>query len=116
MAEITAHTGLSEDRVLEVMEVRAPLPLEPHPHGGNFIEPAEGDWWTERIQDNALLASLLAPLDSRQRRVIKLYYGQGLSQREIASRHGVSQMCISRVLSKSLQAMRRHAELQAIQE
>jgi RNA polymerase sigma-B factor len=116
MAEIAARTGLTEDQVVEAMDVRSPLPLEPHPYDWDSLGPAEGDWWTERLQDNALLVSLLAPLDSRQLRVIKLYYGEGLSQREIASRHGVSQMCISRMLSKSLQTMRRHAELQAMQE
>jgi RNA polymerase sigma-B factor len=114
--EITARTGLSEDRVLEAMEVRAPLSLDFPSPGEDSIEPTEVDSWTERIQDKALLASLLAPLSARQRQVIKQYFGEGLSQREIASRQGVSQMYISRVLSKSLEQMRRHAQSQALQE
>jgi RNA polymerase sigma-B factor len=116
IAEIEARTGLSEDRVLEVMAMRAPLSLDFPPQGGQSIEPTEDDSWTERLQDRALLASLLAPLNERQRLVIGLYFGEGLSQREIAARQGVSQMCISRALSKSLQEMRRLAEAQALQE
>jgi RNA polymerase sigma-B factor len=114
--EIAARTGLSEDRVLEAMEVRAPLPLDVLPQGGRFNSPTEDDSSTERIEDKALVASLLAPLNNRQRMAIELYFGEGLSQREIASRQGVSQMCISRLLKKSVQEMRTHAEIQAAQE
>jgi RNA polymerase sigma-B factor len=110
--EIAARTGLSEDRVREALDVRSPLALDFPPEGGQPMEPTEDDSWTERLQDRALLASLLAPLNERQRLVIGLYYGEGLSQREVASRLGVSQMCISRVLKQSLQEMRRHAAAQ----
>ena len=117
VAEITAGTGLSENRVLEAMAVRSPLPLERLPQDGRSNTPTEDDSWTERLEEKALLASLLAPLDKRQRLVIELYFGEGLSQHEIASRQGVSQMCISRVLRKSLQEMRSQAEiLQGSQE
>ena len=112
-AEIMVRTGLSEDRVLEVMKMHAPLSLDFPPPGGQSIEPTEEDSWTERLQDQAMLASLLAQLNERQRQVIGLYYGEGLSQREIASRQGVSQMAISRVLATSLKEMRRHAEAEA---
>jgi len=116
IAEISARTGLPEDRVVEALEVRSPISLDFPSTAEWSFEPMEADSWTERLLNDALIASLLAPLDERQRLVIQLYFGEGLSQREIASRQGVSQMCISRVLSKSVQEMRERAEAQALQE
>jgi RNA polymerase sigma-B factor len=109
VAELAARTGLSEDRVQEALDVRSPQSLDFPPVGGQSVEPAEDDSWTELLQDRALAASLLASLNERQRVVIELYFSEGLSQREVASRLGVSQMSISRVVKQSLQKMRRHA-------
>jgi RNA polymerase sigma-B factor len=117
--EIMERTGLTEDQVLEAMEVRLPLSLDVPPREGQWgpaLEPSEQDGWTERLEDSALLASLLAPLTARQRRVIEMSYVEGLSQMEIGRRLGVSQMCVSRLLAKSLGQMRQHARAQARRE
>jgi len=113
--EVAARTGLSEEKVLEAMEVRLPLSLD-FPHGaGQCLEPAEEDVGIERLDDGALLDSLLAPLSEHQRRVIRMSFVEGLSQLEIGRRLGVSQMCISRLLAKSLRHMRKHARAQAME-
>ena len=110
VAEIAARTGFPDERVLEALEVRDPLPLElPHTSGQSF-EPVHRDASTDRQHDEALLASLLDRLDDRRRMVIELYFGEGLSQREIGLRLGVSQMTISRLLHTALQQMRRQAD------
>jgi RNA polymerase sigma-B factor len=117
--EIMERTGLTEDRVLEAMEVRLPLSLDVTAREGQWgpaLEPSEQDGWTERLEDQALLTSLLAPLTERQRRVIEMSYVEGLSQMEIGRRLGVSQMCVSRLLAKSLGQMRQHARAQARRE
>jgi RNA polymerase sigma-B factor len=116
IAEVAARTGLAEEQVLEVMGVRFPLSLDLRHREGLSLEPSEADSWTERLEEGALLASLLAPLTERQRQVIRMRFVEGLSQREIGQRLGVSQMAISRLLGKVLGQMRKHAEAQAKQE
>jgi RNA polymerase sigma-B factor len=114
--EVAARTGLSEDQVLEAMEVRLPLSLDFPQREGQSLEPSEEDSWTEELENGALLASLLAPLTERQRHVLRLRFVEGLAQHEIARRLGVSQMAISRLLAKSLAQMRKHAAAQAKHE
>jgi RNA polymerase sigma-B factor len=113
ISEVAARTGLSEDKVLEAMEVRLPLSLDLPQPDGQSLEPSEEDRLTERLEDGALLASLTAPLTERQRHVIQLHFVEGLSQLEIGRRLGVSQMCISRLLAKSMVQMRNYARAQA---
>lgn len=110
IAEVMARTGFSEDDVLEAMEVTSPLSLDVPLRGNHSLEPMADDSWTEQVEDGALLVSLLAQLTARQRRVVELYFLRGLSQVEIARRLGVSQMAVSRLLSKCLAKMRRRAE------
>ena len=116
IAEVAARTGLSEEQVLEAMEVRCPLSLDLPQRDGSSLEPSEADSWTERLEDGALVDSLLASLTERQREVIRMRFAEGLSQREIGQRLGVSQMAISRLLAKTLGQMRNRAEGQAKQE
>jgi RNA polymerase sigma-B factor len=114
--EVMARTGLSEDQVLEAMEVRLPLSLDAPYRDGQSLEPSEEDPWAERLEDEALLRSLLEALTDRQRLVIRLSYVEGLSQVEIGRRLGVSQMYVSRLLAKSMAQMRKHARSQALRE
>ncbi len=48
------------------------------------------------------LGPALATLDDRERRLIELRFVQDLSQSEIASRLGMSQMHVSRLLRRAL--------------
>lgn len=45
-------------------------------------------------------------LDERERQIVALRYGEGLLQREIAERFGISQMQVSRILARALERMR----------
>lgn len=114
--EVAARTGLSEEQVLETMEVQLPLSLDFPQRDGQCLEPVEDDSWTEKLENGALLDSLLAPLTEKQRHVIRLRFVEGLPQHEIGRRLGVSQMAISRLLTRSLAQMRTHAEALAKQE
>jgi RNA polymerase sigma-B factor len=53
-----------------------------------------------------LLQGLLARLPERDRRIVELRFVQELTQNEIAARVGVSQMCVSRVLARTLGRLR----------
>ena len=58
------------------------------------------------IEDRSVLALALAKLSSHDQRILQLRFVEGLTQSEIASRLGVSQMQISRLLAASLQSLR----------
>jgi RNA polymerase sigma-B factor len=116
IAEVATRTGLSEEEVLEAMEVFPPLSLESPYADGQSLEPCQEDQEPPRLEDCALIASLVAPLSPRQQQVIEMRFVEGLTQLEIGRRLGVSQMCISRLLAKSLRQMRERAETQALAE
>jgi RNA polymerase sigma-B factor len=110
ISEVAVRVGLSADQVLEAMEVTPPLSLDSARRKGRPLEPSEDDPGPQRLEDYALVASLVAPLTERQQQVIELRFGEGLTQLEIAARLGVSQMCVSRLLAKCLRQMREQAE------
>jgi RNA polymerase sigma-B factor len=58
------------------------------------------------IEDRSVLALALKKLSPRDQRILRLRFVEGLTQSEIASRLGVSQMQISRLLAASLQSLR----------
>lgn len=60
----------------------------------------------EAVIDRQTLRPLLARLPARERRILAMRFGGQLSQTEIASHVGVSQMHISRLLARSLTALR----------
>ncbi|WP_371637317.1 SigB/SigF/SigG family RNA polymerase sigma factor [Streptomyces zaomyceticus] len=60
----------------------------------------------ELIESLTALRPLLARLDERDRRILELRFGEELTQREIGHRVGLSQMHVSRLLSRILTELR----------
>ena len=60
----------------------------------------------ERTEDRASLAPALAQLPAREREILRMRFEEGLPQTQIAERVGLSQMHVSRLIRKSLAAMR----------
>ena len=58
------------------------------------------------IDDRSVLATALEQLAPRERAILGLRFGEGLTQSEIAARMGVSQMQISRILAASIDRLR----------
>jgi RNA polymerase sigma-B factor len=109
--EIAAYLRISDDRVLEAMDVgmsqRAMSLDQPiAPDSGITIDIGGEDRGYERVEGHDLLQRLLARLPEREREVVELHFFDGLTQSEIAGRLGVSQMCISRTLNRTLGRMR----------
>ena len=48
----------------------------------------------------------MAQLPGRERLILQLRFAEGLTQSEIAERVGISQMHVSRLLNRSLEALR----------
>ena len=58
------------------------------------------------MEQRMLLRSGMAELADRELEILQLRFFDGLTQREIAERVGISQMHVSRLLRRSLEDMR----------
>lgn len=110
--ELAAELGVSEEAAGEAVSAGLAyrtVPLDaPRGRGGQPISDTLGDADThlDQIDDRETLRSLLRGLPERERTVLLLRYFESLSQTQIAERVGISQMHVSRVLTKSLARLR----------
>ena len=115
--EIATAAGVSEEEVLEAMEagqayrftsLDAPVPGEDA--GGSLATSlGEDDVNMVDVEHRVALSPLLAKLPARQQKIIHLRFFEGLTQSEIATRLGISQMHVSRLLARSLAQLRQDA-------
>jgi RNA polymerase sigma-B factor len=108
---LAEHIGDSEEQVLDAMAAsastdRVPLDSPTSGRDDEMLTLAERlgreDAGFERVEDRRTVASVLPVLTDREREVLTLRFFGGLSQTEIATRIGVSQMQVSRVLRAAL--------------
>ena len=109
VAEMAVYLQVDADLVLEALETASAYITVPLP-----ITADESDRMTKAFEDSGLelveqretLRPLLARLPARQQRILLLRFARGMSQSQIATEIGVSQMHVSRLLAKSLAALR----------
>lgn len=108
--EIAAESGVSEEEVLEALEAghayRSASLDSPGPEGdtlGSRLGRLEDEY--EKAEDRAVLLPHLSSLPERERLILKLRFVDDLTQSEIAQRIGISQMHVSRLLTRSLAAL-----------
>lgn len=113
VAEIAARLDVPAEAVAETLDVaraRSSTPLDSSPEGldrlGALGVVADEDPGFERAENRALLDAALAELTEQERRVVALRFAEGKTQSEIGKVIGVSQMQVSRLLSRSLAKMR----------
>jgi len=112
MEALAARCGMSVERVVEALELRVTqrtLSIDgPTGPGADdpVIELGEEDTGFRQLENRQLLANLLGRLPERDRRIVELRFIEELTQAEIADRVGVSQMCVSRVLARTLGRLR----------
>lgn len=113
--EIAAEIGLDTDTVAEVLSLDGcftPDSLDkslPMGDGGTSSlgeRLGAADEGFDRIETRAVLAPLVAELGERDRQVVRLRFVEGLTQREVGDRIGVTQMQVSRILSRILSDFR----------
>lgn len=109
--EIAISTGATEDEVIEALEAgqgyRSASLDAPGPDGealGSRL--GVNDAAFSDAEHRAALSPHLARLPERDRQILILRFVEGLTQSEIADRIGISQMHVSRLLSRSLTALR----------
>jgi len=114
VAELAERLGVGEDDVIEALEAGgaySTVPLDggddedsPGPSLGDTLGVEEGAF--ETVENIASLKPLLADLPPRERRILVLRFFEGRTQSEIAAELGISQMHVSRLLSRSLGSLR----------
>jgi RNA polymerase sigma-B factor len=111
-AEIAERAGAWEEDVLEAMEANSLYRLP-------SIDAARTDGETrasdersgvedeefDAVEDRVAVRELLSVLPARERRIVWLRFFEGRTQSEIATDVGISQMHVSRLLSKSLETL-----------
>ncbi len=115
--EIASALGEDPETVqlaLRVRKTRAPLRLL-DPEGdeeseGRQIWPGSEDPGFSRAEDRIILGSAAGLLSREERQILTLRFYEDLTQTEIAKRLGVSQMKVSRSLSRSLARLLRALE------
>ncbi|MCX4398588.1 MULTISPECIES: SigB/SigF/SigG family RNA polymerase sigma factor [unclassified Streptomyces] len=118
--ELAEHMGLSEDEVTEGIVAAngyaagsLDMPADPseagrrHAPGRTFADVLGGpDPALETVENLHTLAPLLGCLDARERRIIDMRFGQEMTQAKIGAELGISQMHVSRLISRILRKLR----------
>ena len=116
--ELAAEAQVSEEEVLEALEagqayrfasLDAPSPGDDDGDSIGAHLGAEDSGMVD-AEHRASLSPLISRLPQREQTILHLRFFEGLTQSEIASRLGISQMHVSRLLARSLAQLRAAAE------
>lgn len=118
VAELAAALGATQDEILEALEASAAYrgsSLDA-PRGGSDEPDARtlgdtlgtGEQGYGHSEARVVVADLLETLPEREATIVRLRFYEELTQSEIAERVGISQMHVSRLLRRSLLALREH--------
>jgi RNA polymerase sigma-B factor len=109
--QIAEAAGVRDEDVLEALDAGnryRPTSLDVAPGGGaGESVPGDADGEFASVEDRATLLNLLHRLPEREQRVMYMRYFEDMTQAEIAQAIGVSQMHVSRLLSRSLHTLAR---------
>ena len=117
VSELATRVGMSEEEILEGLEsanAYSPLSLDaPDPSGelGAVIDQlGDYDDALDAVIDRETVKPLLDRLDARAKRILLLRFFRNMTQSQIAEELGISQMHVSRLLSRTLADLRRALE------
>jgi RNA polymerase sigma-B factor len=110
--EISAATGLSTDDVLDALaagSAQRPASLsaagvDGEDEGGIAVGTEDAGF--AQAEARATLNAGLADLPARERVILHLRFEEGLTQSQIAERIGISQMHVSRLIRRAIEALR----------
>jgi RNA polymerase sigma-B factor len=114
IAEIAAHTQLSEEEVLEAMDaqdayasISLDAPMDDDSDSSTLSDRlATTDDDYDVAEEWAEFEPHLRALPERERRIVVLRFFRDWTQSQIAEELGISQMHVSRLLSQTLQRLR----------
>jgi RNA polymerase sigma-B factor len=113
--EVAAETGMSLDEVLEAIEagtafdsmsLDAPVSRGEEDDGATYADSVGTvDERLELVEYRSVVAATSRALPTREREVLVLRFAEDMTQSEIASRVGISQMHVSRLIRRSLERL-----------
>jgi len=114
IAEVAARTGTTEELVVEALEAgsaRSAASLDAVGGDGDSYSSLAAhlgrlDTAMVDIENRMAVAPLLERLSPRERQIVVFRFFDGMSQSEIATRVGLSQMHVSRLLTRALEKLR----------
>ena len=117
IAEMAKACSATEEQVLEALESgRAYNSLSIYSSGTSddddsmelldFLGAEESEY--ELVEQRRYLAPAMERLEDRERLILHLRFFEGMTQTQIATRVGISQMHVSRLIRKSIEVLRRH--------
>ncbi|MGW1813857.1 RNA polymerase sigma factor SigF [Streptomyces sp. NPDC002125] len=117
VAELAEHLDLPEEEIIEGLVAAngysagsLDTPSADSESGGDQRAYAdllgEDDPAMETVENLHALAPLLRQLDDRERKIVRMRFGQEMTQAQIGAELGVSQMHVSRLLSRIVQRLR----------
>jgi RNA polymerase sigma-B factor len=113
VAELAARLETPEEEILAALEsaagyspasLNAPVGGESSAEFGDLV--GESDTDLESVDDRVTVSGLLGRLPWRERRILAMRFYGNQTQAEIAARFGISQMHVSRLLSRALTWLR----------
>ncbi|GAA2608306.1 SigB/SigF/SigG family RNA polymerase sigma factor [Streptomyces axinellae] len=114
---IAEHSGLSEEDVkagMEALESFSSLSLDASPNGSDDLSLVDALGSTEPGFESVVAREAVKPclreLPERQRKVLYLRFFRDMTQSSIGAELGISQMHVSRLLSRTCQEVRRRVE------
>ncbi|MFH9294891.1 RNA polymerase sigma factor SigF [Streptomyces sp. NPDC017520] len=122
--ELAAHLDLSEEEIIEGLVAAngysagsLDTPTADSDSGQDQRAYAdvlgEADPGMETVENLHTLAPLLDQLDDRERRIVQMRFGAEMTQSQIGAELGVSQMHVSRLLSRIVQQLRKGMSVEA---
>ncbi|MGZ5393301.1 MAG: SigB/SigF/SigG family RNA polymerase sigma factor [Mycobacterium sp.] len=119
-SEIASHLGLEHEEVVQAqiastaystVSSDSPALGGAHDNDGQSVTDRIGanDTNLEKVLDVETARRLLAKLPERQQQVLMLRFFENMTQTQIAERLGISQMHVSRLLSRALNELRNQA-------
>jgi RNA polymerase sigma-B factor len=120
VAELAKSTGSTEEAVIEAIEAgqgyrAASIDATESEDDPLSARLGERDARYDAVEERALLAPALAMLPAREQTILRMRFVEGLTQSEIATSIGVSQMHVSRLLAASLEELRHHIASEAME-
>jgi RNA polymerase sigma-B factor len=115
-AEIAGRIGITSEQVLEAREAAGAYRAVSLDRPREEDDEDASDWMGAEdpgfglAEDAATVERLMSVLSDREREVLRLRFGEDLTQSEIGARVGVSQMHVSRLIRQAIARLRAAAD------
>jgi RNA polymerase sigma-B factor len=113
VADVAAYLGITEEEVLEGLEgaraysatsLSTPVAADQSMELGDTL--GENDHGFEMTELRMVLGAAMTSLDEREQRILSLRFYGNLTQSDIATKIGISQMHVSRLITRALAKLR----------